>query len=70
MDSGGYGEGIDDIFGEDHIVTVNIVNILRLGVFNSFGLYHPLSAFPQTHAYCLNVYSTVKQLNKILTAYD
>ena len=53
------------------ISTAKLFNILRLGIFNSFGLYHPvkLTCFSERR-FTASMYSKIKEQNKILTAYD
>jgi len=48
------------------------LNILRVRIFNSFGLYHQvkLTCFSRRRRTASMYSSTIKQLNKILTAYD
>ena len=51
--------GIDNIFDEGHMYKPEVCTklyILRLGIFNSFGLLHSqFNVFKRTQACCLNV---------------
>jgi len=57
---------IDNIFGEGHmyqpevcsVYCTKLLNILRLGIFNNFGLLKSFQRVSATKAYCLNVQYT------------
>jgi len=62
--------------GESQIICVlevctKQVDIIRIKIFNSFGLYHQVkfTCFSGRRL-TASLYSTIKQLNKILTVYD